>query len=120
MIGILPPTKLLAQINKLLLWQRFCKNVCHLLLGVDGLDIQRTIRHKTPEVMILQDNMFCAGGKLWTLCYSDAAAIVVPNRAKEAWLFFIEFFWKEKFKLYNTYYPSGMLSGIISHMIWSA
>ena len=99
MFGTLPPTELLSQISKLLLWQRFCKNIRHLLLGVNGLDVQLTIRHKTPEVMILQSNMFCARGKLWTLCHSDAAAIVLPNRAKEAWLFFIEFFWKEKFKL---------------------
>ena len=90
MIGILPPTKLLAQINKLLLWQRFCKNIRHLLLGVDGLDVQHTIRHKTSEVMILQSNVFRARGKLWTLCHSDTAAIVLPNRAKELCLLFVE------------------------------
>jgi hypothetical protein len=32
-----------------------------------------------PEVMILNDNMLCAGCKLWIVCHGHARLIVLPN-----------------------------------------
>ena len=52
-----------------------------LFQGINWIDLDRTIRKKSEEV-VLRSNLFCAWSKLWALIHFDAAAIIFPDRAE--------------------------------------
>ena len=93
---LLPPAELLSQENKLRLRQRLRENVRSLLSGADWLDVQGSIRHKAPKMMVFQRNVLGARGELGTFSHSDAAAVVFLNCAKEARLLLRELLWKKR------------------------
>ena len=79
----LPPAKLLSQKNKLPLRQRFLENICSLVSCANWLDIQSSICHKAPEMVIFQCNVFRARCELRTFGHLDTAVIVFPNSAEK-------------------------------------
>ena len=75
----LPSHQLFSEVAKRLLSQRFGKNVCNLLGGVDRVEKDRSILHKASKVMVLDCNVLSSWGELGAVGNFNATLIVFPN-----------------------------------------
>ena len=66
-----------------LLNQRFSEDICYLLGGINGLDVNSSIFNKSMKVMVFDCNMLCLMSELGALCKFDAAFVVLPDFAIE-------------------------------------
>ena len=64
----LPTVKILEYISEQLRIYQLCKNIRHIFLGVNMFDLYVTICKETPEVMILDRNVFRMRSKLQRNC----------------------------------------------------
>ena len=82
----LPSNETLSQLCEYNPVQWLCKNVCQLILCIDGKDSYGLVCHESSEMVILDGYVLRSGSKLWAFCNSDAAVVILKYFTMEYWL----------------------------------